>query len=493
MASSTLNTTKAGKPVSRTKRWAPKTTTGCITCKKRHVKCDEARPTCHRCFKAKIACAGYALPARDSRGPLPIAPRVGAAYSDDYGLPLWDTPTVVPSSTRMDIRDLLYLAPTLIEARSLFGPAQTYHSEYSRMHTRELATYAQYLPARIDYDETLDCAIQCASASLREFSAHIVTHDTPFVLTNPAVLAAYSRALNSLQRALRHPERSKTAEILCATKLLMIFECTKGTTTDAALFQHTRGAALLIEHRGPEQFNSDFDRSLLTSHLPLLYLSMIRTGEHSFLNESRWLNIIQRAASTGPSSLDRCEFWLTYFGKAVPFAHHWIKTNRLITYPPFTLATKTGLHNAALDRANEICGILIPWHESIVTARPAQEQFRERWTDMVTISLATVIFQLKLAIAIGIENAKKANEDAIELCYKLERLHTARKNVARATALVVVGMYSAVMATHDEWTDYVEQNPQLGPGGQEIPRLMPPEIFWRLFQRAGFMPPPEPS
>lgn len=44
----------------------------------------------------------------------------------------------------------------------------------------------------------------------------------------------------------------------------------KGTTTDVALFQHTRGAALLIEHRGPDKFVSDFDRALLTSHLPLL-------------------------------------------------------------------------------------------------------------------------------------------------------------------------------------------------------------------------------
>jgi len=32
---------------------------GCISCKARHVKCDESQPTCQRCQKARIACKGY--------------------------------------------------------------------------------------------------------------------------------------------------------------------------------------------------------------------------------------------------------------------------------------------------------------------------------------------------------------------------------------------------------------------------------------------------
>ncbi|KAI0108579.1 hypothetical protein GGR51DRAFT_558890 [Nemania sp. FL0031] len=36
-----------------------KARTGCLTCKKRRVKCDEARPTCARCVKAGHRCAGY--------------------------------------------------------------------------------------------------------------------------------------------------------------------------------------------------------------------------------------------------------------------------------------------------------------------------------------------------------------------------------------------------------------------------------------------------
>ena len=38
----------------------PKVRSGCITCKKRHVRCDEAKPSCSNCLKARRPCEGYA-------------------------------------------------------------------------------------------------------------------------------------------------------------------------------------------------------------------------------------------------------------------------------------------------------------------------------------------------------------------------------------------------------------------------------------------------
>ena len=37
----------------------PKVTSGCLTCKSRHVKCDEAKPSCLRCLKFWGFCEGY--------------------------------------------------------------------------------------------------------------------------------------------------------------------------------------------------------------------------------------------------------------------------------------------------------------------------------------------------------------------------------------------------------------------------------------------------
>ncbi|KDN43288.1 hypothetical protein RSAG8_06255, partial [Rhizoctonia solani AG-8 WAC10335] len=47
---------------------------GCITCKKRRKKCDEARPICERCAKAGMQCLGYESTNSDSR-PVRIRPR----------------------------------------------------------------------------------------------------------------------------------------------------------------------------------------------------------------------------------------------------------------------------------------------------------------------------------------------------------------------------------------------------------------------------------
>ncbi|WJG35826.1 uncharacterized protein FOBCDRAFT_228081, partial [Fusarium oxysporum Fo47] len=43
----------------RTRASRPKVKTGCITCKIRHLKCDETKPKCKRCVKDKHTCDGY--------------------------------------------------------------------------------------------------------------------------------------------------------------------------------------------------------------------------------------------------------------------------------------------------------------------------------------------------------------------------------------------------------------------------------------------------
>ena len=46
----------------RTRRRTPKTRTGCVTCKRRKVKCDERKPLCVVCERAQLRCDGYQVP-----------------------------------------------------------------------------------------------------------------------------------------------------------------------------------------------------------------------------------------------------------------------------------------------------------------------------------------------------------------------------------------------------------------------------------------------
>ncbi|KAF5863442.1 hypothetical protein ETB97_010073 [Aspergillus alliaceus] len=43
----------------RRKTNGPRSRSGCITCKLRHVKCDEAKPSCSRCQRTGLKCDGY--------------------------------------------------------------------------------------------------------------------------------------------------------------------------------------------------------------------------------------------------------------------------------------------------------------------------------------------------------------------------------------------------------------------------------------------------
>ncbi|KAL2852232.1 hypothetical protein BJX68DRAFT_235105, partial [Aspergillus pseudodeflectus] len=48
----------------RSGRAAPRSRGGCVTCKKRHVRCDEGRPRCDHCVRLTLHCEYQQAPAR---------------------------------------------------------------------------------------------------------------------------------------------------------------------------------------------------------------------------------------------------------------------------------------------------------------------------------------------------------------------------------------------------------------------------------------------
>ncbi|EXJ75401.1 uncharacterized protein A1O5_02097 [Cladophialophora psammophila CBS 110553] len=62
-----------------------KVRTGCFTCKRRRVKCDEARPSCNRCIKAGKPCEGYANDPGSGRANEPVR---FVVYSPHNPIPL---------------------------------------------------------------------------------------------------------------------------------------------------------------------------------------------------------------------------------------------------------------------------------------------------------------------------------------------------------------------------------------------------------------------
>ncbi|KAJ4165776.1 hypothetical protein LMH87_007394 [Akanthomyces muscarius] len=67
----------------RQKRWTTRGRTGCLTCRSRHIKCDEAKPSCRRCISGRRECRGYDFGSPDA---VPIGFRDGSgeyAEGDD--------------------------------------------------------------------------------------------------------------------------------------------------------------------------------------------------------------------------------------------------------------------------------------------------------------------------------------------------------------------------------------------------------------------------
>lgn len=52
--------TQERKGVHKKRVFSRRSRTGCLTCRRRRIKCDEGRPFCHNCIKSKKVCLGYA-------------------------------------------------------------------------------------------------------------------------------------------------------------------------------------------------------------------------------------------------------------------------------------------------------------------------------------------------------------------------------------------------------------------------------------------------
>ncbi|KAK0717883.1 hypothetical protein B0T26DRAFT_776982 [Lasiosphaeria miniovina] len=78
-----------------------RTKTGCLTCRKRRIKCDEAHPTCGNCKKSKRECLGYDPIFKQQQGPAAIQPALNSQSSaPPLATTLASTPIVLSSTTQ---------------------------------------------------------------------------------------------------------------------------------------------------------------------------------------------------------------------------------------------------------------------------------------------------------------------------------------------------------------------------------------------------------
>ncbi|KID72971.1 Aspercryptin biosynthesis cluster-specific transcription regulator [Metarhizium brunneum] len=109
----------------------PKVRTGCLTCKKRKVKCDETRPACNRCTSTGRTCDGYMPP-----------PPGCMSWDRLLSAPVPASPSPCPEADDLELRGLAFYQQ--IVAPALCGPldssfwtklvAQMVHAEPATRH-----------------------------------------------------------------------------------------------------------------------------------------------------------------------------------------------------------------------------------------------------------------------------------------------------------------------------------------------------------------------
>ncbi|KAL1860310.1 hypothetical protein VTK73DRAFT_7416 [Phialemonium thermophilum] len=99
-----------------------RTKTGCLTCRKRRIKCDETHPTCNNCKKSKRECLGYDPIFKQQQGPPAIQPAPNSQTSPSNSL---ISPPSVPASAALPFQPPIVPSsyPPSVQAKPTLNPA----------------------------------------------------------------------------------------------------------------------------------------------------------------------------------------------------------------------------------------------------------------------------------------------------------------------------------------------------------------------------------
>ncbi|RFU81340.1 zn2-c6 fungal-type dna-binding domain-containing [Trichoderma arundinaceum] len=279
---------------------------GCQLCRKRRVKCDEARPECGNCRKYGAQCPGYERAIKFVSGKHTIrskgsrasrASRDGGAGAAASGSSPSTTSTSSADTTTTTKPNaaVASLAVSPQPNRALFvgtlmDMAQT--SLASKDVTTFLGFFCRLRFAELGTVAALDGAV--CSLALHLMGKELA--DDSLVARSRTV---YGWSLGALQAALRHPTKWRSSETFCSAVLLCFFELFAGTTSPDTWLQHAQGIATLMEQRGPAAHAQGNDAAILFSFRGVLIMSSLffPTSDKCFLARPEWRRVLCDAST----------------------------------------------------------------------------------------------------------------------------------------------------------------------------------------------------
>ncbi|KAF2795589.1 hypothetical protein K505DRAFT_273010 [Melanomma pulvis-pyrius CBS 109.77] len=288
----------------------PKRSSGCFECRKRKVRCDEAKPECNTCLRRGTKCPGY-------------------RPTQSFILHTFDERTVKPGIVKEDESRYKYanssgqhsvvqLLPR--DIRPVDAPIPRPLSPVTIDRIQHLGNFLSlYLPRWkgevLTPPSALILSLPNIPASRKNFlaaldalsAAQIAVSNKSYSLIN-RTRSLYGTALSQLMKSITQPNSAQEDETLLATYLLALYEVFVGVTNGHGFFYHVQGLLRLFKERGPSSFNSRLSMDIFhgTRYYSLTIGFHVRKA--SILDSPEWLAITSKEAITDPyvSLIDIC-------------------------------------------------------------------------------------------------------------------------------------------------------------------------------------------
>ncbi|GFF46730.1 uncharacterized transcriptional regulatory protein YKL222C [Aspergillus udagawae] len=260
---------------------------GCGQCRSRKIRCDQERPACSQCLKGNRVCPGYrdelslmfrdesqqvvrkarnSAAARKSRQARKTRRTLSPSDSSPESTSGATTVSVSRSSDVIDFGDESPLQTELIERQ----PLTRIQPSHQTTQDEAVCYFIQYnrwpgfhwmIDLRPDFLASSGFSVsqEAMKASVGAVGTAMlgrVRQDTSMVI---AAGAEYGCALQMLAFAVSDPAEVKANSTLGAVLMLAIFEVVTSRTTQniEKWTNHLRGAAAILELRGPEQVQNE--------------------------------------------------------------------------------------------------------------------------------------------------------------------------------------------------------------------------------------------
>ncbi|UPK96088.1 hypothetical protein LCI18_007023 [Fusarium solani-melongenae] len=295
-----ITETASAKPKFR-RASGPKSRLGCITCKSRHLKCDEEHPFCRRCHDDKVRCDGYAMPKpkKQRRGRQP------------------KTHAVQP------VAQSITILPTVNDFPSLTDVEQLYFQHFLQWTSKQLSVspasknfWLRYALPMAHHSEPIRYSMIAVGASHRLFMARSIGFSHPWELKRLAIYQ-YNKAITSILPTMAAKSTLSIHRTLVCCLLFVSFEALAGRYGE--LFRHLRaGNQLFHDIHDTPVLSSTLEERVVTEKLIEMFCrlgveSSNFMDEHSLSGVSKWYrnNHLPKVSSNLPfKDLDEASYEL---------------------------------------------------------------------------------------------------------------------------------------------------------------------------------------